>query len=173
MIPSIEECEAILQKAGTPLITIEHGKKVAAMGRKIANSLNEKGMQLDVELIMAAGRLHDLAKGQPNHAQVGSDLLSALGYAELARLVAEHMDIEFEEDSILDESAVLHLADKLVKKDRIVTIHERFKPLLEKFPPDDPYLPTIKRRHLMARRIAKSVEQTIGSQLAVIVEGDL
>jgi HD-like signal output (HDOD) protein len=103
---------------------------VSEFACRIAQLLNRKNLDLDVELIAAAGLLHDLAKGQPDHAGVGSRILMSWGYPEVAELVGVHMDITLTGDQLPDEAEVLYLADKLVKEVRFVSLDERLGEIL-------------------------------------------
>ena len=71
----------------------------------------------------SAALLHDVARGEKDHARMGAAWLRELGYHEAAALVAQHHD---RRDEAVDEAALLYLADKCVQEDRRVTIAERF-----------------------------------------------
>jgi hypothetical protein len=55
--------------------------------------------------------LHDLAKGQPHHAQTGEMLLIRMGYPEVANIVGSHMDINLLGADFLSEKELVYLAD--------------------------------------------------------------
>ena len=59
--PTREECEELLEKYGTPEHVRNHCREVARTAFVIASALNEKGYDLDLELILAAGLLHDIS----------------------------------------------------------------------------------------------------------------
>ena len=70
-IPTEQECQALWVQFGVPAKVIDHSRVVAQLARLLAVHLNLAGMDLDLDLIVAAGYLHDLAKGQPDHAREG------------------------------------------------------------------------------------------------------
>jgi molybdenum cofactor cytidylyltransferase len=168
-IPTRNECAAILAKLNVPDIVQRHGRLVANVAWQLADRLNRAGFKLDVRIVVAAGLLHDLAKGRPDHARFGARVLRGLGYPKVAEIVATHTDIAFEEGISLSEAAVVYLADKLVKNDRIVSINERFQCSLEKFAADADALSAINKRLTRAQTIKERVEQALGLDLTKII----
>jgi molybdenum cofactor cytidylyltransferase len=126
-VPSRDECEAILgDVCGVDGSTVAHCRAVAAVAGTMADELNRAGCPLDKDVIIAAALLHDLAKGKPGHAGESARLVDEMGYPDVARAIASHMDIEFEQDGTIGEKEVVYLADKLVEGDRAVCLAERF-----------------------------------------------
>ncbi|MBO5555780.1 MAG: HD domain-containing protein, partial [Oscillospiraceae bacterium] len=83
----------------------------------------DAGLSLDEQAIHQAALLHDLARGEKDHAALGALWLEELGYPALAPLVRSHHDWE---GGAPDETAVVFLADKAVQRDRRVSLEERF-----------------------------------------------
>jgi hypothetical protein len=127
--------------------------------------LNKAGLQLDVDLITAGGLVHDLAKGKPHHAPKAGRLLFCQGFTKLAGVVAAHMELDFMAESELDEKAVVFLADKLVKGERLVTIEERFSSALDRFSQDDQVMALVLRRKKAAETVMKRVLKLVGNNL--------
>ncbi len=171
-IPTCKECEAILAKLSVPEGVVLHSRRVSEVARMLAERLNQAGLRLNVGLVVAAGLLHDVAKGRAHHERLAARMLNALEYCDVAAIVAVHRDIEFEEGRTPDEAAVLHLADKLVKGDRLVSIDERFHGTLEKFTLNGEVLPEVKRRLVNARAIGSSVERLTGMSLEQALSED-
>lgn len=171
-VPRQKECEAILTRFQVQDQVIRHGKAVAHVARKLAESLNKSGFRLNIGLIVSAALLHDLAKGKPAHARRGARILKSLGYAEAAKIVASHTDIAFKPGFFVDEAMVVYLADKLVKKDKIVSIEERFQEPLLRFSGDPEILSVIWKRYSNSKYIAGKVEWTVGKSLREIVEAE-
>jgi CTP:molybdopterin cytidylyltransferase MocA len=165
-IPTPKECQAILEEMKTPANVVGHGRRVAEVAEEISLRLNEAGVQLNVALVRAAALLHDLAKGQPGHAEAGARILAELGFAGVGRVVGLHMDYEFAENATLDEAAVVYLADKLVQGDRIVPLAVRFE---QKFAAAGAMLPFVKKRWETAERLAEAVERRVGADLLEII----
>ncbi len=114
-------CAQALLSAAAPGEKVEaHCRAVASEALRIADALP---VELDRELLESAALLHDVARGEKDHARLGAAWLRELGYAEAAALVARHHDLLSE---TIDEAAVLYLADKCVREDRRVSIEERF-----------------------------------------------
>ncbi|HWQ61751.1 MAG TPA: HD domain-containing protein, partial [Negativicutes bacterium] len=172
--PAGQECDAILARQAVPEAVVRHSAIVAGVAREIAGRLNRTGLGLDEGLIAAAGLLHDLAKGRPNHPRRGARVLKSLGFPAVAEIVAVHHDIALAEGQPpkLDEAAIIYLADKLVKNDSIVSLDERFDCSREKFAADAAAQAAVTGRLVQAQRIAAEVEKALGIKLGEIVEDD-
>lgn len=166
--PTLAECEAILRRRATPEPAVRHGRLVSAVAWRLADSLNQAGLGLNLELVAAAGLLHDLAKGKPDHARCGANILRRLGYPQAAAIVAVHGDIVLEDESPLDEAAVVYLADKLVQGDRIVSVDERFRPALQRFAADEAVLSLVEKRRSTAQKISAKAERLLGAALETV-----
>lgn len=171
-IPTEKECYAIIKNANTPVKVFNHCKQVAQLSSAIGNYLIRSGCQMNLELIQAAALLHDLAKGEPHHAQVGAKML--VNYPEVAQIVAEHTDICLNPaDQSLTEKEIVYLADKLVKDDQIVSLQARFAGLLEKYKSNQEVFRKIRLRLTNAERIQARIEQIIQMPLHDIWKVDL
>lgn len=163
-IPSEEECEAILADWWVEVRVIRHSRKVAEIAGKMAAALLRSGVQINPELVQAAALLHDLAKGQPNHAAVGASILRSLRLDSVADIVAAHTDLG--SFSALNEAAIVYLADKLVSGDKLVTLEERFKPALTHLRKDATAMRCARKRLAIAKAVAAAVEKHLGVELA-------
>jgi molybdenum cofactor cytidylyltransferase len=161
------ECEAILARQNLPHAVIRHSRKVAEIAVHLAAALAASGLAIDTELVRAAALLHDLAKGQPRHAETGAAILHALGMTRVAAIVAAHTEMDF--TGVLDERAIVHLADKLTDGDQLVTLNERFQPALIKFRGNPGALNAARRRKAIAQRIAGAIETRLGKPLFAIL----
>jgi molybdenum cofactor cytidylyltransferase len=159
LLPSEEECYEIIRNAKTPLSVINHCKQVAQLSYEMGYSLTKFGCHLNLELIRTAALLHDLAKGEPDHAQVGATKLG--NYPEVAEIVAEHMDISLNPDQTLSEKEIVYLADKLVLDDQIVTVRERFAGALEQHKANQVVTNMIRQRLNDAEIIQIRIEEII------------
>ena len=115
-----ELCLALLDAAGAPAQVKAHCQAVAAEALRIGSALP---IELDLQFMEYAALLHDVARTQPRHPQTGAAWLRALGYGEVADIVALHHDHDGEP---LDEAAVLFIADKCVRETALVPLQERF-----------------------------------------------
>jgi len=154
-IPTTAECEAILAELHVAESVIRHARKVAEVAHGLAYTLANSGLNLNLELVQAGALLHDLAKGQPDHAAAGASILRAMNFPRVAEIVAAHTDLA--PSFKLDESAIVYLADKLVRGEKEVTIAERFQPALDRFGNDPVALQAARRRKDIALEVALAV----------------
>lgn len=168
-IPSAAECAAMLALQGVTEERIRHSRKVADVAGRIGCALNSTGVCVDPELIQAGALLHDIAKGQPKHAEAGAEILQMSGMARVASVVAAHMEMDFR--GALNEAAVVYLADKLVSGDQLVTVEERFAKALRRFRDDPAARMGAERRKAVAEKIAAVIEARLGRQLDAVVRG--
>lgn len=111
----------LLLTVASPGAQIEaHCRAVEREARRICDALP---LALDEDLLSAAALLHDVARAEPNHAQTGARWLRELGYEDAAYIVGQHHD---HDSAILNEGAILYLADKCVLDDQVVPLAERF-----------------------------------------------
>ena len=89
--PDRQECERLLNEYNTPEHVKRHCRAVADMACTVAEELNKHGFGLDTELVLAAGLLHDIARVEDRHWDVGADLMDKLGYHEEAKIIKVHM----------------------------------------------------------------------------------
>ena len=166
-IPTRQVCEQILVErftADSPVVG--HCRAVARLAHILAVRLNESGCELDPALIESAALLHDLAKGEHDHAAAGAAALKKMGYGAVADLVACHMELSPKFDGAIDAAGLLFLADKLMEGDRIVPLETRFRRQLERHAGDRQVLARITRRLESARSIKRRVEQQLGVAVA-------
>ncbi|HWR41707.1 DVU_1551 family NTP transferase [Sporomusa sp.] len=161
-IPTYAECLAMLSQHQVDGKVMRHGQAVAAVGRSMAGLLNRGGLNLDVDLVVAGGLVHDLAKGKPNHPKRGERMVKSMGFPTLSGIVASHMDMELAADYVIDEAAIVFLADKLVQGDRLVSLVERFSPALEKFSGSPEIMDSIARRMRTAEAIRNRMLSLLG-----------
>ena len=170
-IPNSAECEQVLAAHHVESRIVRHSRKVAEIAGCIATALQCNGRVLNLDLVQAAALLHDIAKGQSNHAAVGASILRSLGFDVVAEVVAEHTDLST--FSGLDEMAIVYLADKLVRGEEVVTIKERFKPALMRFTKNPTALEGARKRMRKAKKVARAVELHVGRSLQTIIGAEL
>lgn len=154
-IPSTEECEILLEIANVPQGVRTHSRTVAAVACELGRRLNDAGYRLNLPLIKAAGLLHDIAKGEHDHAAVGASHLS--DYPEVAEIVAAHTDIIISPVLRLSEKEIIYLADKIVKEDKLVSLQSRFSWALDKYKDNL----TIRQKVLIRLENAQSIKEQV------------
>lgn len=162
--PEPAECEAVLEAAATPEPVRRHCRAVARLATALAEGLVLVGLPVDPDRVRAAALLHDVAKGHPRHAEIGADLVACFGFPDLADPIGRHMDLGIDPaagEPVLDDAAVLHLADRLVCEDRRVSLEERFAPALSRFRDSPDALAGARRRLAVAEALLHAVEARI------------
>lgn len=166
-IPTAGECEALLARQHLPESVVRHSRKVAEATARMADALFRRGLAIRLELARAGALLHDLAKGQPKHAEAGAAILRDIRMPDVADVVASHTEMEF--CGIIDERAIVYLADKLTSGDKLVTLDDRFRPALDRFRGKADALAAARRRKAVAEQIARAIETRLGISLATIL----
>ena len=67
-VPTAAECESILAARAVPDPIRRHGQAVASVAEAMTKQLNAHDVIIAPDLVRAASLLHDIAKGQPAHA---------------------------------------------------------------------------------------------------------
>ena len=122
-------CLAMLRASGAEEALVAHCRAVAALADELCAMLREKGLSLDGGAIHAAALLHDIAKGERDHAATGGLWLRELDLPQLAEIVRQHTEPDSDE---LNEAGLVFLADKLVRGDTRVGLEDRFAASLTK-----------------------------------------
>ena len=118
-----KEAYKLLREYGTPKHVVEHCEVVADTAIKIATKLNDNGYNLDLALIQAAGLLHDIARVNEPHAEIGANYLKALGHNKEAGIVRQHMTYsEFNSPENINETDIVCIADRVYKKNKSTQI---------------------------------------------------
>lgn len=169
--PAEERCLFLLDRHGVPDRVISHSRVVTALARRIAVLLMQKGVRLDLDVITAAGLLHDLAKGKPRHAEAGMRIIAAWGYPRVAAAVGSHIDIVLADDRPLGEDEILYLADKLVDGIRHVSLETRRLGSRKRYTGNADIEEAIRRRFATASMIKTRIERILEAPLEAVYEG--
>jgi molybdenum cofactor cytidylyltransferase len=170
-LPTIEESLVLLkQRAAGDQSLFEHSRAVAGLALDLAKALNRAGGRMDLDLIGAAGLLHDLARGEPGHAHAGEEMLRNMGYPTVAEVVGAHMDLSVTEDEPLRPHEVVYLADKLVQGNRAVSLEKRFRERLERYAQNPKASAAIASRQTTALKIKQRLEQRLGFSLESLLK---
>ena len=116
-------CEKLLFSSDTPGNIIAHSWAVMDKALELAQPLLRTGMNLDMDLIRVGALLHDVARLEDLHGQRGGWYFDQLGYPRIAQLIRNHCDLD---DLVLNEDALIFLADKMTSGTNAVTLEERF-----------------------------------------------
>lgn len=154
-VPDEAACLKLLERAETPLRVREHCRAAAEVADGLCAALCRRGIILNAGLVRAGALLHDLRRAEPRHAEAGARWLAGRGYLSVAAVVGSHMELSPEEEGRWSESALVFLADKLVRETRRVTLEERFD--ASAAPPEK--LPHLRRRYAQARALLDRLER--------------
>jgi molybdenum cofactor cytidylyltransferase len=166
--PGRQECLRILQEHRLPGPIVEHVQVVAGISGRIAECLNSRGYRLHLGIVVAASLLHDIARGERDHARKGSQLVARLGYPEVADVIASHMILDPDQRNQIDETAVVYLADKLVSGNRVVSLDERLGDRLNRFS-EGAARQAARERMEQAAAIQQKIEDILGLTLGSIL----
>ena len=177
-IPSEQECHLLMDKIhNVPEPIIAHCQAVAAVAKALGMAMNNAGCQLDLDLIRAAGLVHDIAREGKNHAAVGANILRELGFLKVADIVEVHMDIEVNPQETLAERHIVYLADKLVMGNRRADLLLRFDKKMKKYGQDPAAVAAINKRKtsamLIKARIGKATGRSLETILAESLDGEI
>ena len=170
-IPDRQECNALLQLAGTPQSVVRHERMVAQVALTIALELKQAGYAVNLHLLQAACLLHDIAKKHPNHEILGARWLFEHGFPEVAELVALHKDLR-RPSKELAEAELLYLADKMVSGETFLPLNVRMQRIKESLPQGNSGRDNTKRRIERAIEVQKQVEKIVGKPLSEILNGN-
>ena len=166
--PSREECLQLLKVYKTPEPVINHCIAVADTARKIGEALNQHGFHLDLELIEAAGLIHDIARVEDEHWERGYQIARELGYDQEAAIIKVHMRYSpFSSVVNVNETDLVCLGDRIVKEDQYVGLDKRMEYIIEKAKRQG-HAEAEKRileKKKEAKQLIDGIEQTIGMTL--------
>ena len=169
-IPSTRECTALMEDVFKVDPGIRaHCRLVAFTALCLGKALNQSGGNIDLDLLMASGLLHDLARKDHDHAGVGAEILRRWGYPAVAEIVADHMDIRIGPEPSICEKEIIYLADKLIDDNKLISIEERLQAKMNEFPGRPEALQAIQARFDKANIIKQRWEAASGCALSEII----
>ncbi|MDP3970256.1 MAG: HD domain-containing protein [bacterium] len=139
-LPNKEQCRNLYSRYHTPENIQDHMGAVAALGVELAQAIEGAGYEVNVALVLAAARLHDLVRIEEQWQYLSSDITVPLQHAEInylilrekypevASVIRTHslMTLLDEPDALESwENKIVYYADKRVNNDKIVTLEER------------------------------------------------
>ena len=131
--PDRQECERLLNEYATPEHVKRHCRAVAETACKVAEELNKHGFSLNVPLILSAGLLHDIARVEDRHWDVGAELMDKLGYEQEAAIIKVHMTYSpFSDISEVTETDMVCLGDRVVLEDEYAVLDKRIDYVINK-----------------------------------------
>ncbi|HOT24121.1 MAG TPA: NTP transferase domain-containing protein [Thermoleophilia bacterium] len=174
-LPGEARCFEILRARGASPELVAHSRAVAAVGTALATALNEQGRHVCLPLVVAAALLHDVARGEPMHADTGAVELEAMGFPRVAAVVRRHMDLGDGGDDTrdVDEAGIVYLADKMVAGDQVVALEDRLVSRLRDLAGDPVALDAARRRMEAAVEVRCRIEDLLGKRVGPARRADV
>ena len=172
--PTPEECMKALADYGTPEHVIGHCRAVNAVGYELGKALNEhRPEKLDLDLIRAAGLLHDMARVEDNHWDVAAEHCLCMGWKREAAIIKVHMSYEFNDFARFNETDIVCLADRIVLEDRYVGLDARMDYIIAKAIKNgnDNYVPIIERKKKDTMKLIREIEECLEVSLDDLLGG--
>ena len=144
MIPSPPQCFQLIASHKMLDNIKAHSLVVARIAEFITMELNDKGMQIPLDLVVAAALLHDIGKTQclntnKDHARLGAEICLQHDLHEIAPIVAQHVILERSfPDTELSAREVVYYADKRVNHDQIVSLQDRLAYIIDRYSQNNP-----------------------------------
>lgn len=167
-VPSPAE-SAMLTRLLVPPAGQDHARQVARAALILGQALNQHGRALDLDLLLAGGLLHDLAKGQANHGRRAAAVLTDLGLPAVAAVVVEHNDLPPPADGLLHEHHLVCLADKAIRGCTLVEPRERYQHRLRQYSQNSQALQTIRQRMEHGLALQRLYELACGRPLLEVL----
>ena len=174
MIPTREECFELMRQYEMLPNIVRHSELVTKVALFIARKLNSCGEHHDLALVEAGALLHDITKTisiktREDHAKTGGELVSSLGYPQVADIVRQHIRIDpgTSDPDAVSEAELINYADKRVKHVEVVSIEERFRDIQERYVNNFPGLQARFEEVLLETQL---LEQKIFSKIDVSPE---
>jgi uncharacterized protein len=159
---SREQALQFLRQSGCLRNVIKHCEAVAELAVEIANACNERGLEVDSELVEIGALLHDIGRAKTHsvhHAVIGAEVAESLGLPEtVISIIKRHvgggitareakklgwpMDIYVPQTL---EEKIVSYADKLIEGSQRVPIERTIENLSRELPPSS--IARIRRLH--------------------------
>ena len=179
--PDLPSVLALLRLAG-PERKRPHSVTVAVLALRLAAALKSKAM----ELVFMGGLLHDVDHGPSRHDLAAAKRLAEIGWPDLAAVVGAHTELppawtriagydgpagdrhaddaalyDGKPDEVVEAAVLVHMADKYVKGEKLVTLDERFGAFVA-YGGDPEVLTHVRRRWNAALAIERRLSERLG-----------
>ena len=175
-IPSLEECDELMAKYSMLPNIVAHSRQVMLVSLAITDNL-KKGVSINRDMVMAAALLHDITKTRSletkeHHDESGGELLRELGFASIGEIVKQHVILlDFDPKGPLEEREIINYADKRVMHDRIVSLEERVKDLIQRYGTTEEIRKRIRQNESLVIAIEKKIAGFIAIDLDSAIQG--
>jgi uncharacterized protein len=152
-LPSREQAIQFLQQSDCSPQVIDHCLVVSKVASEIAVQLQEKGVQVNVQLVEVGALLHDIGRSKTHsvkHSVVGAQLAKSMNLSDsLVNIIKRHVGAGITEDEAQQlgwpkdnyvpqtlEEKIVAYADKLVDKNKKTSIEREIKRLQDNKKPE-------------------------------------
>lgn len=111
---------------------IRHCTKVAEIAVRLGKNALTHDYSVQLDLIEVSAQLHDAARKREHHELEVATYLHQRGHHAIAEIISQHMSAR-PEFLLINEAAILFLADKLAIENQEVTITERYACAKQKY----------------------------------------
>lgn len=163
-LPKREEALRIMYEAGCSQRVINHCISVTEVALRIVQSFNQRGFNVDFDLVEVGAILHDLGRSKTHsveHGAIGGRLAREKGLPEyLARIIERHVGAGITEEEAKKiglpsgnyvpetlEEKIVSYADKIIEGDRQVDIELTVEKFARELGVDHPALDRLKALH--------------------------
>jgi len=171
------ECYEFMAKYCMLPNILAHSRQVMRVSLAITDNLKD-GVPINRNLVMAAALLHDITKsrslktGEP-HDQSGGELLRELGFARIGEIVKQHVILlDFNPKEKLEEREIINYADKRVMHDRIVSLSERLKDLIQRYGTTEEIKNLIRQNESQVFAVEKKIAGFMAIDLDSVIQSD-
>lgn len=161
-VPTPRECLAMLRLRQADPARTAHSVLTARLALRLGAALNEAGAALDLDLLVAAALLHDIARDEPRHGQAGARLLREWDFPAVAEAVIDHSDFEAPATAPVSEAELVFLVDKYAAGATLVSLADRFGRKARAFADNPAAQAGVTRRLAKARQAEARVTQAAG-----------
>lgn len=175
-IPSLEKCYALMAEYAMRPNIVAHSVLVMDVALAIADHV-KSGVAINRDLVMAAALLHDITKTRSletkeRHAATGGRLLRELGFTAVAEIVEQHVIIgKVDLQGALEEREIVYYADKRVMHDKIVSIEERLRDLVDRYGLTEEIIRSIFNNRDLIFAIERKIAGSMNVDLHQAIEG--
>ncbi|MEM3458325.1 MAG: TIGR00295 family protein [Candidatus Bathyarchaeia archaeon] len=151
-LPTTDQAISLLRQSGCTRNVIRHCKAVAKLAVEIAKACQERGLNVDLELVEIGALLHDIGRAKTHsvyHAITGAEIAKTLDLPEpVVAIIKRHVGggitpteakkLGWPKDIYVPqtlEEKIVAYADKLIEGSRRVPIERTIENFSKKLPP--------------------------------------
>lgn len=172
-VPTPKECLALLDNYSVSSNVKDHSIAVALIAKTIAQKLNEKGLNINLEIVEAAGLLHDIARTEKNHSKKGAEILQDFGFFNVADAVRNHMDMCVKDDDQITAAEIVFIADKYTLGNKFVELEERYGLKMKEYKYDVVAKKNIENKLMCALKSKARIEKLLGVSISSLINGGI